>query len=545
MGGECAKTGRAQRHSSGGRHRPSLRPRPGRCVQAGCCTVCYLEAVTVRALLLAAIFAGSSGCTKRLVDDGDKAPIGGPCAQGSDCESALCLTSDAEPTCGTPCDNGPDCEDDFSCMGAVALDGRGEVAATACLPSLDGVGFGAACAEDADCQAGLCLDDRCSEVCVDNCGPRGVCEQAELQVDGMDLDTGACRVDLGRPDRTFGPFEVDLQGAPHVQIEIAEGVTSFTLVAIRDVSHGPEWVGIRTLTAPDGTLLFNRTVDDPQINPAANNYLGASSILVPSTDHPDYEVIPGTYVATTGVWNLDRTAEEPFTAVAGTVDRVEVHLRHGAQVQLFDLNLHFAPETGLTAATAADDDFVVDMLAELDAVYTDTMDVRLGELQLFDLPDGLGDVQNSDEIRDLCAAYSQPGPNRISINAFVVDSIDFASGFTSGSPAPPGLYGTPASGLVIELDNTGTHTGTLLAHEVGHFLGLHHTTSMTLVSNFATDVEPDAIGDTDECANNTYYTGCPDSANLMFPFYQRGTRQLTFGQVKVLDGSPSLYAPFE
>ena len=74
-------------------------------------------------------------------------------------------------------------------------------------------------------------------------------------------------------------------------------------------------------------------------------------------------------------------------------------------------------------------------------------------------------------------------------------------GFAAGIPGPNGVTGTAASGVMISvdthLDGDGTTVltdlmGETMAHEIGHQIGLFHTTEDT-------GVEFDGIGDTPEC----------------------------------------------
>lgn len=486
----------------------------------------------LRPALICAV-ASLAGCTD---PPAEPVGLGGPCAVSGDCTSGLCVVELG--TCAEPCGGEVDCGDGERCA-AVRTDGN--EAALACQPELaNGAAFGADCTEDSECASGLCHEERCSELCQDECGPEGSCEPAVLSLDELPIYANACAVDKGKPDLALGPFDVEAGGAPVVALEIPEGVLAFTAVVVQE--GGTEWVGVRLLQAPDGTVLFDRDSADLALNPASNLYPEASSILVPSTDDPTWAVQPGTYELVPGIYSVDFTATEPFTPVGGTIDRVEVHFVRDAP-DSYDLNLLFAQETGLVADTALDVPWMVDLLYEVERTWIEALDVRFGELVLGELPEGYDEVTSSDEIREMCRSHSLPGRDRRSINAFLVPSLTFAGGFTSGVPAPPGLYDAASSCIVFEVLPDGTDTGRLLAHELGHFFGLPHTTNLTLDgSNEVVEATPDAISDTPECPVGVHYTDCPDEQNLMFPFFPLQLLQVTPGQAAVLAGSSALYA---
>ncbi|MEL6181997.1 MAG: M43 family zinc metalloprotease, partial [Myxococcota bacterium] len=70
--------------------------------------------------------------------------------------------------------------------------------------------------------------------------------------------------------------------------------------------------------------------------------------------------------------------------------------------------------------------------------------------------------------------------------------------------------------------------GQTMAHEIGHFLGLRHTTEH--------GGGGDPIQDTAECSDPQDGTRCPDANNFMFPFSITGVAQqdVSAGQSFVL-----------
>ncbi len=114
------------------------------------------------------------------------------------------------------------------------------------------------------------------------------------------------------------------------------------------------------------------------------------------------------------------------------------------------------------------------------------------------------------------------------INVFFIDDFTDATGvlgIAAGIPGPNGVPETRGSGVVIALESHRTAEGTLdttlmgetIAHELGHQLGLFHTTE-------SDGTDHDVVPDTAECTLDMDIDGdgqltaeeCPDGDNVMF-----------------------------
>jgi hypothetical protein len=119
------------------------------------------------------------------------------------------------------------------------------------------------------------------------------------------------------------------------------------------------------------------------------------------------------------------------------------------------------------------------------------------------------------------------------INVFLVNDfsgeLGDAAGIAGGVPVPMDVNGTIHSGVAVAIQSTASKTGDAMAHEMGHSLGLYHS------SNY--DGTSDPIGDTPACASGTINStpnSCPDASNIMFPRLNGMYAVFSGGQAKVL-----------
>jgi hypothetical protein len=102
----------------------------------------------------------------------------------------------------------------------------------------------------------------------------------------------------------------------------------------------------------------------------------------------------------------------------------------------------------------------------------------------------MGEAGELEELLALSAGA--PGP---SVDVFLVRELDTALGVAGGIPAPP-MHGSPNSGLAIAADflepGGDLSLGRTMAHELGHVLGLFHTSEID-------GIVLDPFPDTPEC----------------------------------------------
>jgi hypothetical protein len=211
-----------------------------------------------------------------------------------------------------------------------------------------------------------------------------------------------------------------------------------------------------------------------------------------------------------------------------------------------DVNVVLAPGNGIPdASVAAGDAALQEVLRRAGEMYH-LAGITLNVVRYQNL--GAADRQRFAVIRDeadvpaLFRSSTPPGEGvdaALTLNLFVVQQILLGDGnvlgISGGIPGPAGVHGFGTSGVVMTAaviadPEIGSQT---LAHEMGHFLGLFHTTEVD-------GVMADDLTDTPECPAEAWQRPdlpCPDYPNLMFPYAHPGA-QITAQQVQMLHQSP-------
>lgn len=231
---------------------------------------------------------------------------------------------------------------------------------------------------------------------------------------------------------------------------------------------------------------------------------------------------------------------------------------------VIDLNLVFVGLEGYGAATAASDPDIQEVLERMDEIL-EPNGFRLGETRYFDAPveiaERYGFVRDETELRRI-TAFGEPRSEsldgHLNVDMFLVQDVRLQGGgilfgISAGLPGPPALHGNPANGLVFtgaDIGSDNAFVAHIMAHELGHYLGLRHTTET--VHNRESGVEfdfflgtTDPISDTPVCASvEALQTDCPDYTNLMFPYAPLELFQPTIseGQAAVMRANPILKA---
>lgn len=465
---------------------------------------------------------------------------GAPCAAPTDCGGGACLGAGQgypDGYCTTT-----DCETVGDCHGARARCLRLTEALTICVAS---------CATDADCRVGYACQPvdgggYCapvaaappaatpSEPATPSAPPAPGTEPPPAPATEAPPPAPPTAPPVG-PTTTFTEFCDGVEVTPDaygagwdaytVEVEVPSGAHSAQILAGAAAGFG----GFDALSGERLRIDFTR--EYPRVN-----FIIPEGPTVNAVGLPHRPEVPAESIA--GRFALRFVAREaPFCPV------VVAKTGPGSRV---DVKVVLAPGGGVPdAATAAQD-------AALQAVLRGAADIyhlagislnvvryqNLGpaERQQFAI------IRNETDVPALFRTSTPPGESVddvLTLNLFVVQQILLGEGnvlgISGGIPGPAGVHGFGTSGVVMTAavvadPEIGSQT---LAHEMGHFLGLFHTTEVDAVM-------ADDLTDTPECPADAWRRPdlpCPDFPNLMFPYAHPGA-QVTAQQVQMLHMSP-------
>ncbi len=527
------------------------------------------------------------------------APAGSACTVNEDCRGGTCMlgpewpegycTGDCDPSCGFGVCSGfgnfcaARCLDQSNCRAGYAcirgLDGN-----HACLPDPEAMGDdrvdGEGCDADARCRGGTCIEDwpagycttvgcetfmdcasdgennRCliqrggQNFCVRICGGPEDCRPGYL-CQQLSRDTGAC---LPNPNTPFLPPE---EVAAHplgiecaapsggngfaLPYSIDEGTTAYMVVPF---TASGEVMQPQRIERPGGQISFGNGPNAFQAAPA-QLFGGINPTLVPG-----HAGLAGDLAA--GAHTYQLAANGPQVC--------HYLLEESSPGTVIDLNIYLVGLPGVSAANAAADPNLTAVLDRFSVVYAQA-EVGLGRVRYFDMPPDVTEayqiIRGPDDVGALLERTRLPGETRdeaLSLNVAFTRQFAFANGqgvlgVSMGLPGPAGLHGTRTSGVVFTaeflgreiMDGGGTpvdgnvYIGNILGHEVGHYLGLFHTSEQD-GRGF------DPLGDTPECRNG-FPAGCPDLDNLMFPLARAGALTLSPLQVSTVRNNPLTKEP--
>ncbi|MCC6622548.1 MAG: hypothetical protein IT385_14885 [Deltaproteobacteria bacterium] len=497
-------------------------------------------------------------------------PLGGICQTNEGCQSGYCNTTPSGGYCTQRCGGEfGTCPEDSSCVYETDSDGtKRNLCLKTCVTN-GGCRTDQFCPSEVKLCTPRCQPDSCNEGYECNtlsgrCVPEAACEPVPEVCDGVDqncnkyIDEG-CGPPIARPPHVevhdFGAVQLGGEGLSRpFSFLVDEGTASFTIVAM-SIDHPADYLTLYALTAPDGTDLMGQGNPYEAPNRAFPSF-SAFTVQVPNTDA--YELATGRY--NFSFYAFPDDAGNPAPIGDGWVYVFE-NRRKGATASKLDVNYWFVGIPGLTAASAQTNAKFGQLVERFETILG-TAGITIGTSRYFDVTGNdaqrftivdTGQTSDVDEHAELLTLTESLAADNWGVSFF------FVQGFTGwqllgkagGIPGPPMVHGTYNSGVVVSLadylhypqENVAIQlTAETMAHELGHQLGLYHTTEGdgrihdhvldTPECPSSYDSNRDGLMDPSECAVR-------GATNLMF-WAASLEHGITAGQRKVLHRNPTL-----
>jgi hypothetical protein len=502
-----------------------------------------------------------------------------PCRFALACLSWIAVAAAAcapeEDKTGEPCRWYGTC-DGLACVAVRTADPEDLAALElACAQANSGAAPGKPCDASDECASGICL---LSGACAEPCDPEFGCVLTQrctltyARTATMALQAlNACvdRVNLPR-DGTFSVTRLDNvltepPGSADLSIDTNLAVPSGTSLFVLEHADDDRWPvdtacraplcaeKLSTRTTPARVLFDIDQLDDakePPLNPVASDlHVYPVSVLIPNGSSSGTE--PEGYSL-----RLDHDR-------AGSL-RV-TQLQREANGERLDLNVFYVGAKDFDVTGARGPALLADALEEVDRILGQA-DIYLGEVRQIEVTGSLpttGLTLEGDGVETTLSRMTprfgvlpllpklfslSAGAGNAAINVFFVADIEMPPGIhgdigalAGGTPVPWGMHGMASSGIVVATDmmvdaNDPQSLGRTLAHELGHALGLFHTTEVdgrvlepiddTPACPLAQDTNGNGLGNT-ECAAH-------GGSNLMFPTSDATATELTKDQRAVL-----------
>ena len=331
------------------------------------------------------------------------------------------------------------------------------------------------------------------------------------------------RCDTWIPEQVVDYGTVTLTGGQTdwLEFDVPPDCISFSIEAIGPPTATP---GLMNLEGPGGKIYENAQSTGAFLwSPALE---GVFCSTLPNSDRSDVQLVPGggTY----------RFRLFLFLGSASSLDiRVVIESRPQGFVDSGELPLNVFLAPGLGISDPEGDQRLQDILSRADEIFAQ-VGLRLGDVDYYQLSDAAYNEVSESEFPLLLLESATATERRA--NLFFVQTA-FGGGVlgVAGTLPGPARNGTRVSGVMADFDySTAAASGHIVAHEIGHYLGLFHTVE-------STGFQWDIIDDTVECPATGTSAACPTVGNdylMHWQYFSSALPDITDGQARVILGHP-------
>ena len=423
--------------------------------------------------------------------------------------------------------------------------------------------FGTRCHESVDCPRDICLlTGTCSIPCVedDECGSDARCATSYARTpNGARQPVRACVSIAVLPaggETVSEVLEGFLPGSGSVWLDLPPG--GYTSLYVLEHLGNDVWPAFTPCRSPicpnllrtrdtEPTVLFDTGLyaqpwqgdEQPPLNPIA-----VGTGLLAQESHPTTILLPSgpRSVLSDAGYEVELETDDP-----GNLRRTLIYNQEPGAI--LDLNVFYVGGLDWKQTGHRGPPLLEQALDHVDEIYQQA-GIGIGEVYQFEIT---GELRERFQFIGERYAVLEPLPELLAlsagaetpaINLFFVKQIADTLAISGSTPGPLGLQGTGASGIAFSTDSIedAENLGKIIAHEIGHHLGLFHTSEM---QGWVLDPLPDTPecrGERDEDGNGILTVEeCLGfgADNLMF-WALGGGSAITEDQTAVLRSAPIL-----